>query len=768
MVRHDGSVCMPWLRFQRKKFVNSFAELQKTMSTRIGLNPIYEYRINASKTSVFLFYNDGHEFKALTGELVADVIHQLQVGHLTRDALQEALVDRYEAGAIAAIIAELEEDRFVIELAPDIHADLVAQWSSIDYTPVHLQKALRQTRVEVKAFGVDGASFLQRLSYLGVQCTAGDEADFAVVLTDDVLAPELEGWNSHALHNEMPWILARVVGRKLWFTVFVPQVTACWNAFADSVRRNRDGLLWFDTQDHHLYRASRTPETDRQPAPMGAAHLENLVLHRIFYGEFGPAQGQLFLIDALTGDVDAPRQYARTASRPHCQTSDAVFKPLESRIKQFTDDGGHRTADPKKAFSTYAHLIDPYVGFFRNMSPIDTGRNDLVHVFMMQYSRTAFLTDSADLLRTDTGYSYGKGISEWQSKASCLFEAIERYSGQWRPGRPVLNRSYEDIEHRAIPAEDLLLFSERQYKNRADWNKNCPKKFMVFKPLDSQVPIDWLATHALKTGETVFIPAAYGMYNYPDPEHRAFIYADSNGCAAGLTREEAILQGLFEVVERDTLALAFGHKAPFVRVDLSGIRLPYFGEMEMYLASRERSLEVYRVPSELDIPCYIALSTCSRERNPILTGYGCHLDPVIAVSRAVTELGQTLFAETNEGVKQAIKDPYLDRKCQQVAWMRAYAHTVERVVDVKSRATLDVTEDVWLCVEMLHEKGLEVLVLDQTDPKIGCPVVKVIVPGMYHFWNRRGGRRMSEVPLSEGWAEGPVDEDDIEPIWFLV
>src|SRR5205823_5660455 len=41
----------------------------------------------------------------------------------------------------------------------------------------------------------------------------------------------------------------------------------------------------------------------------------------------------------------------------------------------------------------------------------------------------------------------------------------------------------------------------------------------------------------------------------------------------------------------------------------------------------------------------------------------------------------------------------------------------------------DLTEAIRTCQALVEERGLEMLVLDQTRPDIGLPVVKVIVPG---------------------------------------
>ena len=53
---------------------------------------------------------------------------------------------------------------------------------------------------------------------------------------------------------------------------------------------------------------------------------------------------------------------------------------------------------------------------------------------------------------------------------------------------------------------------------------------------------------------------------------------------------------------------------------------------------------------------------------------------------------------------------------------------------------------------------MEVLVLDQTRPDFGLPVVKVIVPGLRHFWRRLGPGRLYDVPVALGRLDAPLGE----------
>lgn len=46
------------------------------------------------------------------------------------------------------------------------------------------------------------------------------------------------------------------------------------------------------------------------------------------------------------------------------------------------------------------------------------------------------------------------------------------------------------------------------------------------------------------------------------------------------------------------------------------------------------------------------------------------------------------------------------------------------------------------------------LVLDQTVPDLGLPVVEVVVPGSRHFWRRLTATGMTTCPSGRAWCPG--------------
>jgi ribosomal protein S12 methylthiotransferase accessory factor len=65
--------------------------------------------------------------------------------------------------------------------------------------------------------------------------------------------------------------------------------------------------------------------------------------------------------------------------------------------------------------------------------------------------------------------------------------------------------------------------------------------------------------------------------------------------------------------------------------------------------------------------------------------------------------------------------------------------------------------------DTVEKLGMELLILDQTRPDVGMPVVKVIVPGMRHFWARLGPGRLYDVPVRLGRLAQPTPYNQLNP-----
>ena len=266
---------------------------------------------------------------------------------------------------------------------------------------------------------------------------------------------------------------------------------------------------------------------------------------------------------------------------------------------------------------------------------------------------------------------------------------------------------------------------------------------------DEDRKIDWTPVWSLTHQEFRYLPTAYCYFGYPKPP-KPDCWADSNGCAAGNTIEEAILQGFMELVERDCVALWWYNRLKRPEVDLDSFEEPYFQDLKHYYQTLNRDLWVLDITSDFNIPAFAAISRrIDQEVEDIIYGFGAHFDPKVAIGRALTEVNQNL---TNVGTANAdgstryplYSDPAVLDWWKTVTLENQSYLTPESTLTPKAHSDYpqvwsnDLLDDVRTCQQLVEAKGMKMLVLDQTRPDIGLKVVKVIVPGMRHFWRRLG------------------------------
>jgi ribosomal protein S12 methylthiotransferase accessory factor len=473
--------------------------------------------------------------------------------------------------------------------------------------------------------------------------------------------------------------------------------------------------------------------------------------------------------------------------RPQCSAcgnaaimSQQLHQPLSltSRKKLFTQDGGHRAFTPDQIFQRYEHLISPITGVVSSLTRSSDPENPFVHTYSAVH---AFGSSSSlnNLRRSLRHKSAGKGKTDRQSQASGFCEAIERYSGIYQGDEPKIRATLAELGDslkdgnagRAIHPDHCLLFSKRQYENRQELNETAIVDHdWIPQPFDPTQAIDWTPVWSLTKQTHNYLPTAFCYYNYKLPRDHRFCSADSNGNAAGGTLEDAILQGFLELVERDSVALWWYNRLSRPAVDLASFNEPYFLDLQNWYQTQQRELWVLDLTTDLNIPAFVAVSRyVGGEKDYIIAGYGAHLDAKIAVSRAVTEVNQ-IGCHLPENYPPTDSDSALNYWFTHAAIANQpylapnHDMPLKQYSDYPQEWSDDIHQDVLHCVDVVKQAGLEMLVLNQTRPDIGLPVVKVIVPGLRHFWSRFGAGRLYDVPVKLGWLSTALNEDEMNPM----
>lgn len=367
----------------------------------------------------------------------------------------------------------------------------------------------------------------------------------------------------------------------------------------------------------------------------------------------------------------------------------------------------------------------------------------------------------------------GKGPTKKQAIASGLMESIERYcslsstySKKFIHGTYLeLSKSYDKVLHPYEVLEPVLSTYNDQYSI-----------------------IEYIPGFDLLNNKEVLVPAELVLSRFftKSPSESAFLYSHTNGLASGNVLEEAICHALCEVIERDAASIAdlcassipysiFKRKnsskktagdsylkftdeqfkddsSIFQDVDISQISEEY--EPIKTLVKRFRaagmSLLIKDITQkDIGVPTFVASSVeeISSDYGYYAKGYGAHLDTRIALVRAITELSQTR-AGNIQGARDDLKkivykenDEIYKRKWQFMSASASSSSESDKknnntilFSEIKTYVKEDILDDIKVILNMLKKAGLKrAIIVNLTNPNIGIPVVRAIVPGLETF-----------------------------------
>ncbi|MFE9647492.1 YcaO-like family protein [Streptomyces sp. NPDC006365] len=205
--------------------------------------------------------------------------------------------------------------------------------------------------------------------------------------------------------------------------------------------------------------------------------------------------------------------------------------------------------------------------------------------------------------------------------------------------------------------------------------------------------------------------------------------ATSTGLACGNTRDEALLHAMYEVIERDVLYADETLDGALRRlVDPATVDDPYARALIDRLQDRRVLLELAAVEGQYGIPVCLAY-LWSEDYPAWFAGTGCHTDPAIALTRAITEAAQsrlTCIAGTRDDL--ASRDEVFDTSQptpQPRAALNPWRHAANGP-EIKE-AFADQVPDIASRIQTVT--GHEPIAVTLSSPDDPLAAVKVIAPG---------------------------------------
>lgn len=719
---------------------------------------------------VVCLYSEDRKF-FLHGELYCALASAIAKGGKSMGELARALQKDFPADKIEEAFKRLADRRYIIAASP-VSVDVTAgYWASLGLPPAMAEQNLQSCRVRVQAIDVQGAAELAAaLSGLGVRVVKRD-ADLTVMLVNDYLDRRLDELNRQHVSDGTPWLLVQPSGAfPLVGPLLSPGESACWVCLFDRMIRNREikGFL-----DRGPARPIVLSPLARHTLGQNAVQLAAVEIAKaIATGFRTDLRNHIVSLDLLGSTVT--RHYV--AHRPQCpacgskKLRDPRRKPapitLGPGAKLVMTSGGYRTVSARATLAKFRKHVSPMTGVVKRLERIDVDL-PMNASFFATHNFSAPAQSLDELREGLTGGSFGKGSTAEQGEASALMESIERYSGIYQGDEIRMKRRFADFAPgEAILPNDVLLFSDAQFRQQqappVHSQDADEEAHIVPSAFDPSARMEWSPVWSLRDQRFKYLPTSMLYFFYNDP---AAYHADSNGCAAGNTLEEAIVQGFLELVERDAYAIWWYNRSRRAEVDLGQFDDSFIRDMRGLFAAAGRKLWVLDVTSDLGIPTYVAILHWMQDgKENIEFGSGAHFDPRIALLRTLTELNQFLsIGLMNGGTGEKSSLDGTTPLCLQDHPFLLPSDT-PIAVQYATFGPLDTTRaQVDACVDLARRAGLDFMVLDQTRPDVEVPVVRVIVPGLRHFYRRFAPGRLYDVPVKLDLRERPIAETELTP-----
>ncbi|HYF29137.1 MAG TPA: YcaO-like family protein [Candidatus Paceibacterota bacterium] len=315
----------------------------------------------------------------------------------------------------------------------------------------------------------------------------------------------------------------------------------------------------------------------------------------------------------------------------------------------------------------------------------------------------------------------GKGLDQEQAKRSTLGEAVERLAARGPSERVRAQRGTDTYQN--------------LYRGK-DWGLGTlagPRD-----AFDSQIPSEWLPARNISRDETAFLPAELSYFEYVPETTRTRLFSlhHTMGLAAGSSREDAALSGIFEVIERDAYWITMRCRMNLPDIPLEAVRDldPKVIAIVQALEKRGFKLSVKDLSLDWGVPVVHAVLVDTQGGIPAFAhGTGASFSWATAVARAVCESVQMY-----EGLSAVMNDEWKWEDVVSVAGVlgnAAYAWSdplfrphIEHLL-APSDQPWDGSEPAWSVPEFLadlKQRGHEVIVAD-LGSDYGLEVVRVFI-----------------------------------------
>jgi ribosomal protein S12 methylthiotransferase accessory factor len=334
----------------------------------------------------------------------------------------------------------------------------------------------------------------------------------------------------------------------------------------------------------------------------------------------------------------------------------------------------------------------------------------------------------------------GKGCTLQQSEASAVMELVERFSFFSFCKNPAnfFAETYSNVKDRALPL-DMIALSVH------DQSEDVERAKEIF----SRLPLKWTWAYSLTAQQEVLVP-----FNW------FYTINEFNGPSAGNCVEEAISQGISEIVERHVSSLVSRNRMKVPGISLQSVRDPV--ALDLIRKYERVGVKLFLNDFSLDtgIPTVGVLAydpTTFPGKSEIVWTAGTTPGPYKALIRGLTEVAQ-LAGDFNTSSN------YVASGLPKFMTLKAADYVMHPGIESPFQSLPDLSNDnirveVENCISALSRAGLSVLTINVTHAKLQIPSFYTIIPGA-HFRERAAG-------TSLGLFSAKLIAESGNPLWAI-
>jgi ribosomal protein S12 methylthiotransferase accessory factor len=420
-------------------------------------------------------------------------------------------------------------------------------------------------------------------------------------------------------------------------------------------------------------------------------------------------------------------------------------------------------------------LVSPYTGVIRVVVDVLAGPGEIPRVAVTCETAHGELLPGGAVSRLGSG----SGPDRETALAAALGEAVERYSAAG-PAAPERLRvgSAAELGERAVRPERFALFAAHQYGEQS----------FPYRPFTKTSQVAWIEGFRLPDRESALLPAQLVFLNRLDgaEEHRVGP-STSNGLACRATLDEAVLAGLFEVVERDAFMIVWANRLSLPRLswerddELLAFETRYLAPTGLRYAAVDLSA-FWDVPTVLGIArgdesAAAALGVGAASATTVQRAVRKALDEAFRVQAWAADLTflepDRSFARDHSDIRDFDDHVryYADRESAYAAAFLDAAGEVRDVADVRRLPGDSAPAQIEAIAERLESRGCSAYAVDVTATDIrdaGLAVAKVVAPELCpldadHRTRFLGGRRLYEAAFELGLTGRVLGPGDLNP-----